>query len=831
MPDDDFRRELGSFSSNHDSWSAPKREVIDPPIPQAREIPSVPADIALDVIRKWDTAPAETKENIEAKHEEDEHLVLSDNVKRLAISPEQSRFFGKSSGIMLIQTAIDLKEEYTKNVLNRPFLPDLRRPEYWKCNLRRPEFWEPASWERTVTHIPRFRYTFPEEDLMSDLVDLYFKNINIFMPLLHRPTFERNIAEKLHLENDMFGAVLLLVCANGSRYSDDPRVLLDGVDNWLSCGWKWFDQVQLVRNSLLSPPTLYDLQFYCLSCQFLQGSSAPHACWTMVGMGIRLAQDIGAHRRQISPITTIEGELMKRAFWALVCMDRVISAGLGRPCAIQDEDFDLDMPAECDDEYWEHPDPEMAFKQPPGRPSYVSAFISYLKLMRLLAIALRTIYCINKSKMVHGFAGPQWEQRIVAELDSALNQWVDSVPEHLRWDPNREDEVFFNQSVVLYTQYYLLQILIHRPFIPSPKRPSPLSFPSLAICTNAARSCCHIVDTQRKRKGFLLPMNQGAVFHAGIVLLLNIWGGKRSGLSTDPNREMADVHKCMQVLQTCEKRWHSCGRLWDILYELASVGELPLPKSREGGQNKRDRDSDSPRSTSGSVCGSSPGLMATEVGERSIAGSKRAMKSSASTASTASPASTSSPSAEPPNQQLFSLPMYSDELGRLPLHGQLHYTSHGSRTAGAMDDATGASGGYWFTSQEPPQISPTNMAATTIGGGSRGMNPPMGTLHDLSLPAGYPAFADAEFFNQLTSMTSMTWPSGRNAMAGGNGSGYMGTDANGAMLLSPYQDTQDLSSSDMNAMWPPASSSYGMNDLGTYLTDIHAMHNTQMPQS
>ncbi|EEB97207.1 hypothetical protein MPER_03521, partial [Moniliophthora perniciosa FA553] len=102
------------------------------------------------------------------------------------------------------------------------------------------------------------------------------------------------------------------------------------------------------------------------------------------------------------------------------------------------------MPAECDDEYWEHPDPEMAFKQPSGRPSYVAAFISYLKLMRLLAIALRTIYCINKSKMVLGFAGPQWEQRIVAELDSALNQWVDSIPEHLRWDPNREDNVFFN---------------------------------------------------------------------------------------------------------------------------------------------------------------------------------------------------------------------------------------------------------------------------------------------------------------------------------------------------------------------------------------------------
>jgi hypothetical protein len=29
-----------------------------------------------------------------------------------------------------------------------------------------------------------------------------------------------------------------------------------------------------------------------------------------------------------------------------------------------------------------------------------------------------------------GFVGQQWEQHIVAELDSALNKWIDSVPDH-----------------------------------------------------------------------------------------------------------------------------------------------------------------------------------------------------------------------------------------------------------------------------------------------------------------------------------------------------------------------------------------------------------------
>lgn len=55
------------------------------------------------------------------------------------------------------------------------------------------------------------------------------------------------------------------------------------------------------------------------------------------------------------------------------------------------DSFDIDFPVDCDDEYWEHPDPEKAFKQPPNKPSKVSFFISILKLSQILAFALRTV--------------------------------------------------------------------------------------------------------------------------------------------------------------------------------------------------------------------------------------------------------------------------------------------------------------------------------------------------------------------------------------------------------------------------------------------------------
>ena len=43
-------------------------------------------------------------------------------------------------------------------------------------------------------------------------------------------------------------------------------------------------------------------------------------------------------------------------------------------------------------------------------------------------------------------------------------------------------------------------------------------------------------------------------FTAGIVLLLSIWGAKRTGGVPDPAKEMEDVHKCMAVLQAAEVR-------------------------------------------------------------------------------------------------------------------------------------------------------------------------------------------------------------------------------------------------------------------------------------
>ncbi|KAI0752266.1 transcription factor domain-containing protein [Irpex lacteus] len=223
-------------------------------------------------------------------------------------------------------------------------------------------------------------------------VQHYFEHCNIFMPLLHRPTFERGIKEGLHLVNAGFGSTVLLVCAIGAKVSDDPRAYCDR-DHPSSAGWNYFTQVQSTRKAVqLSRPSVYDVQIPCLIAIFLMGAPCPQVASSVVAHGIRVAQDLGIHRRKCyKSLSPAEGEQMKRAFWILVSIDRAICQGLGKSCCIQEEDYDVGLPLDVDDEYWYPEDPKLAFQQPPGKPSKVSYFISCLKLYQILARALRTI--------------------------------------------------------------------------------------------------------------------------------------------------------------------------------------------------------------------------------------------------------------------------------------------------------------------------------------------------------------------------------------------------------------------------------------------------------
>ena len=198
-------------------------------------------------------------------------------------------------------------------------------------------------------------------------------------------------------------------------------------------------------------------------------------------------------------------------------------------------------------------------------------------------------YAVKRPNNKFGRVIQRSEQQIIVELDSAMNNWMDSVPLHckrfnllflaqrtdnfaVRWNPLCENKLFLKQSAALFSTYYYLQIFIHRPFIPSPRNRISVTFPSLAICTNAARSCCRVLESYSRISHLPFPYFQvrfdlldcailidttrvkSTVFLVAVILLLNIWSGKRTGFAPHPKKEVEDVQRCINILKSCEMR-------------------------------------------------------------------------------------------------------------------------------------------------------------------------------------------------------------------------------------------------------------------------------------
>jgi hypothetical protein len=104
---------------------------------------------------------------------------------------------------------------------------------------------------------------------LKTLVDIYFEDVNPIIGILHSPSFRQSISDDVHLRNPHFGAVVLAVCSLASRYSDDPRVFVDGVPSEHSCGLRWFKQLRPLSLSFSAEYSLYQLQLISVRPYFM----------------------------------------------------------------------------------------------------------------------------------------------------------------------------------------------------------------------------------------------------------------------------------------------------------------------------------------------------------------------------------------------------------------------------------------------------------------------------------------------------------------------------------------------------------------------------------
>ncbi|KAF7336881.1 Zn(2)-C6 fungal-type domain-containing protein [Mycena venus] len=378
-----------------------------------------------------------------------------------------------------------------------------------------------------------------------------------------------------------FGSASNFTLANSAiMYSTDPRVFVDG-DRSLSAGWRYANQIRVLRK--VFEPTIYEVQMYGLLSLFVLGSSVPQVSWVYIGLGIRCLQQRGEHRRKPEGYKpNAEDEVWKRTFWSFVTLEPIVCVCLGRPMGLRVEEYDVELPLEVDDDYW-----DKGFMQPLGKPSQLSYFVCLLRICQILSNAMRRLYGSKKEKVLFGWDGPDWEQRVVAEFDSAMNNFKDSVPAHLRWNPdNLSEGTFFDQAATLHITYHYVLTAIHR------QRVGVLNTPSLSICASAARTIVHTADIWlAKLQRLPLSCIANPVFVSGIILVLYMFGTKRAGLPIDRNPDVVRVTRALEILKFAETRLQPMGRLWELLQEIWSLdGPLPLRNPAENGADSGNAD-------------------------------------------------------------------------------------------------------------------------------------------------------------------------------------------------------------------------------------------------
>ena len=138
-----------------------------------------------------------------------------------AVSNPADHYYGQSSGARFFNTALMVRSEAEggtdEDVMQRIAISTKDRPDFWKphpvlysvCVLEL--YADPAhsQWEvRQFRSTQQTCFVFPDPDLFAHLIEVYFSTSHLICPILHRGTFEADIAAGKHLTDEAFGSVV-----------------------------------------------------------------------------------------------------------------------------------------------------------------------------------------------------------------------------------------------------------------------------------------------------------------------------------------------------------------------------------------------------------------------------------------------------------------------------------------------------------------------------------------------------------------------------------------------------------------------------------------------
>lgn len=328
--------------------------------------------------------------------------------------------------------------------------------------------------ERSMPRKPLFRryagrdnWMLPPRKVADLYVDSYFTYSYTLYPFLHKPTFE-SLYESLWngtgsgADDQLFYCILNLVLALGCILSPnvDPKTKNETAEMYFE---RTMEHMHL---DVCEDTSLLLLQTLLLTSQFLQATYRPGACWNVIGLAIRVAQEQGLHRNSHIQcrVSLIDQQMCRRLWYGCIIMDRIASTTFGRPLMVT-QDFGVNYPVFTDDDCIT----DRAILSPTisAPPSIMLFFQHTIKLYDVLAEILKSFYdiCTPESNG----SDPRTDMlKTVLEIEGKLDDFRQRLPVHLQLDnplSSSLDALRRRQKNVLLCRYLHVEIMLYRPLL------------------------------------------------------------------------------------------------------------------------------------------------------------------------------------------------------------------------------------------------------------------------------------------------------------------------------------------------------------------------------
>lgn len=325
--------------------------------------------------------------------------------------------------------------------------------------------------ENTISLPPNIRppHLLPDRQTANVLIESYFTNTNGLLEVFNRKNFMVSVdacySDPLGVDSS-FLCLLYLTLAIGLVFATPlPGTREEATVKRLRA--EQFDRAELFFRSAkcLADPVsgfedadFWSVQALLLMAVYMLAVSKRNAAYAYYGMAVRSAFALGLHREETMVIFSAEELAVRRNLWrTLFVLDRFLSASLGRPTAISEED--------CSGE---------ALK-PPGRidvnSSFASANLTPSSNSVGLDAAVRSCHVIGEI-LKNVYSKRKISTRVAQEIADRHKNWPSTLHPSLHWrqamnratDPAQgiailHVNLMYCHSIVLLTRPFFLYLL------------------------------------------------------------------------------------------------------------------------------------------------------------------------------------------------------------------------------------------------------------------------------------------------------------------------------------------------------------------------------------